>query len=190
MKILSCYTKAGVTMTCINYQQKGHNKKGCKNTNVVLPPKPTCKKGKSRKTLVVGSSLRDEDIDTLVVDEPVVEEQASDFNVESSSQFDVGGSSQFVVGGSSDVRGSKKNDVGGSGYFDDGGSSDVRGCGQFGVRREQEPQAAEQEPHAGRARRILNFIIPRLRSERILKKQLAKKVHEIGSTSLNSLNLE
>ncbi|GJX59902.1 hypothetical protein Tco_0291292 [Tanacetum coccineum] len=55
---------------------------------------------------------------------------------------------------------------------------------------EQEPQAAEQEPHRARPRGILNFIRPRPRSERILKKQLGKKVHGIGSTSSNALNLE
>ncbi|GJX17294.1 hypothetical protein Tco_0218126 [Tanacetum coccineum] len=55
---------------------------------------------------------------------------------------------------------------------------------------EQEPQATEQEPHRARPRGILNFIRQRPRSERILKKQLAKKVHGIGSTSSNALNLE
>ncbi|GJR80244.1 hypothetical protein Tco_0151029 [Tanacetum coccineum] len=55
---------------------------------------------------------------------------------------------------------------------------------------EQEPQAVKQELHAGRPRRILNFIRPRPRIERILKKQLAKKVHGIGSISSNALNLE
>nr|GEV64389.1 hypothetical protein [Tanacetum cinerariifolium] len=40
---------------------------------------------------------------------------------------------------------------------------------------EQEPQAVEQEPQIARPRGILNFIKPRHRSERILKKQLANK---------------
>nr|GEU49937.1 hypothetical protein [Tanacetum cinerariifolium] len=71
----------------------------------------------------MGSSLIDEDINTPVVDEQVVEEQASD--------FDVGGSGQFHVRGSSDVRGYdvrgyKNIDVGGSGQFDDEGYSDVK----------------------------------------------------------------
>nr|GEU78943.1 pentatricopeptide repeat-containing protein [Tanacetum cinerariifolium] len=44
---------------------------------------------------------------------------------------------------------------------------------------EQELQAAEQEPHRARPSGIVNFIKPRPRSERILKKQQAKKVHGI-----------
>nr|GEU76227.1 hypothetical protein [Tanacetum cinerariifolium] len=44
---------------------------------------------------------------------------------------------------------------------------------------EQELQAAEKETHRARPRGIVNFIRPRPRSERILKKQLAKKVHGI-----------
>nr|GEY75436.1 integrase, catalytic region, zinc finger, CCHC-type, peptidase aspartic, catalytic [Tanacetum cinerariifolium] len=52
---------------------------------------------------------------------------------------------------------------------------------------EQEPQAAEQEPHRARPIGILNLIIPRPRSERILKKQLAKKGKEHGEMLLNSI---
>ncbi|GJW23965.1 pentatricopeptide repeat-containing protein [Tanacetum coccineum] len=237
-------SKAGVTMTCTNCHQKGHNKKGCKNPTVVLPPKPPTKKVRPRKTPVVGSSLIDEEIETPAVDEQVgVEEQAS--------QYDVGGSSQFDVGGEEQA---SQYDVEGSSKFDDLGEEQVRvkrgDSTQFGVQRgrrvkttvkreesdpienskmaqetnqnaandsfaatqethqfsatafastqnsqnhqvsEQEPQAAEQEPHRARPRGILNFIRPRPRSERILKKQLAKKVHGIGSTSSNALNLE
>ncbi|GJX17295.1 hypothetical protein Tco_0218127 [Tanacetum coccineum] len=98
-------SKAGVTMTCTNCHKKGHNKKGCKNPTVVLPPKPPAKKGRPRKTPLVGSSLTDKEIETPDVDEQVgVEEQES--------QYDVGGSSHFDVGGENKAR--NNNDVGGS----------------------------------------------------------------------------
>ncbi|GJW58654.1 hypothetical protein Tco_0105385 [Tanacetum coccineum] len=119
-------SKAGVTMTCINCHKKGHNKKGCKNATVVLPPKPPCKKGRPRKTSVVGSSLIDEDIDTHVVEEQVVQEQVVE---EQASDFDVEGSTE------NDVSGSRESDVGGSRQSNVGGFSDVRGCNQFGLRR-------------------------------------------------------
>nr|GEZ46933.1 pentatricopeptide repeat-containing protein [Tanacetum cinerariifolium] len=236
----------------------------------------TFKKGRSRKTPLVGSSLIDKEIETPYVDEQVrVEEQASQYDVGGSSQFDVGGSSQFDVGGeeqvtqfdmggSSDVRGTKKNFIGGSAQFGVRRGRRVkttvkrRGAGYrrgsvpsrrfsnlgrwFGLGEndyesdpiensemaqetnqnaandsfattqethhfsasafsstqnsqnhqvsEQEPRAAEQEPHRAIPRGILNFTKPRPRSERILKKKLAKKVHGIGSTSSNALNLE
>nr|GEX56055.1 pentatricopeptide repeat-containing protein [Tanacetum cinerariifolium] len=212
-------SKAGVTMTYTNCHKKGHNKKGCKNASVVLPPKPPVKKGRPRKTPLVGSSLIDEEIETPDVDEQVgVEEQASQYDVGmgGSSQFDVGGSSQFDVGGekqvtqfdmggSSDVSGTKKNVVGGSAQFGVQRANDSFSAYAFSLTQysqnhqvskqepqatKQEPQAAEQEPHRSRPRGILNFIRPRPRSERILKKQLAKKVHGIGLTSSNALNLE
>ena len=41
--------RVGVTMTCSNCGQKGHNKKGCKNETVVKPPKPLGKKGRQKK---------------------------------------------------------------------------------------------------------------------------------------------
>ncbi|GKF64372.1 hypothetical protein Tco_0187820, partial [Tanacetum coccineum] len=113
-------------MTCINCHKKGHNKKGCKNATVVLPPKPPCKKGRPRKTSVVGSSLIDEDIDTHVVEEQVVQEQVVE---EQASDFDVEGSIE------NDVSGSRESDVGGSRQSNVGGFSDVRGCNQFGLRR-------------------------------------------------------
>nr|GEU78298.1 pentatricopeptide repeat-containing protein [Tanacetum cinerariifolium] len=134
------------------------------------------------------------------------------FDVGGSSQFDVGGEEQVTQfdmggGGSSDVRGTKKNVVGGFAQFDVRRGRRVKTTvkrGGAGYRRsqnhqvleqepqatEQEPQAAKQEPHRSRPKGILNFIRPRPKSERILKKQLAKKVHGIGSTSSNALNLE
>ncbi|GJU87653.1 pentatricopeptide repeat-containing protein [Tanacetum coccineum] len=84
------------------------------------------KQGRPRKTLEVGSSLIDKDIDTPVAKEQFVQEQVVK---EQASDFDVGGSTE------NDVRGSIKNDVGGSSEFDVRGSSDVKGCNQFGLRR-------------------------------------------------------
>ncbi|GJS78118.1 pentatricopeptide repeat-containing protein [Tanacetum coccineum] len=57
----------GITMTCQNCFQKGHNKKGCKNPIDVLPPKLPTMKGRPRKAQVSDSSLLDEDL----VDAPV-----------------------------------------------------------------------------------------------------------------------
>ena len=54
-------SRTGVTMTCSNCQQKGHNKKGCQNPTVIVPPKPPSKKGRPRKTPTVEPSLIDED---------------------------------------------------------------------------------------------------------------------------------
>ncbi|GJS71589.1 hypothetical protein Tco_0704430 [Tanacetum coccineum] len=228
-------SKAGVTMTCTNCHQKGHNKKGCKNPTVVLPPKPPAKKGRPRKTPLVGSSLIDEEIETPDVDEQVGVKR--------------GGSAQFGVqrgrrvkttvkrGGAGYRRGSVPSrrfsnlgrwfGLGENDYESDpiensemaqetnqNAANDsfaaTQETHQFSATAfastqnsqnhqvseqepqaaEQEPQAAEQEPHRARPRGILNFIRPRPRSERILKKQLAKKVHGIGSTSSNALNLE
>ncbi|GJZ58930.1 hypothetical protein Tco_0614746 [Tanacetum coccineum] len=54
-------SRSGITMTCQNCFQKGHNKNGCKNPTVVLLPKPPTKKGRPRKQVGV-SSLLDEDL--------------------------------------------------------------------------------------------------------------------------------
>ncbi|GKB96059.1 hypothetical protein Tco_0982196 [Tanacetum coccineum] len=231
--------KAGVTMTCTNCHQKGHNKKGCKNPTVVLPPKPPAKKGRPKKTPLVGSSLIDEEIET-----PDVDEQVGQFDVRGEEQVRVkrGGSAQFGVQRGRRVKTTVKR--GGAGYrrgsvpsrrFSNLGrwfglgekaaESDpiensemaqetnqnaandsfaaTQETHQFSATAfastqnsqnhqvsEQEPQAAKQEPQRCSSKGILNFIRPRPRSERILKKQLAKKVHGIGSTSSNALNLE
>ena len=60
------------SMKCSNCQQSGHNKKGCKNPTVVLPPRPTKKRGRPTKKLNDGPSLVDEDIANFV-DVPHVE---------------------------------------------------------------------------------------------------------------------
>ncbi|GJW39230.1 pentatricopeptide repeat-containing protein [Tanacetum coccineum] len=222
-------SKAGVTMTCTNCHQKGHNKKGCKNPTVVLPPKPPTKKGRPRKTPVVGSSLIDEEIETPAVDEQVgVEEQASQYDVGGSSQFDVRGeeqASQYDVGGSRYKRGSvpsrrfsnlgrwfglgekaaesdpiensemaqetnqnaandsfaatqETHQFSATAFASTQNSQNHQVSEQEPQAAEQEPQAAEQEPQRARPRGILNFIRPRPRSERILKKQLGKKCGE------------
>ncbi|GJU29551.1 pentatricopeptide repeat-containing protein [Tanacetum coccineum] len=78
----------------------------CSDMSRVLLPK----KGRPRKTPLVGSSLINEEIETLDVDEQVgVEEQASQYDVRGSSHFDVEGEEQasqydFDVGGEEQVR--------------------------------------------------------------------------------------
>ncbi|GJV91429.1 pentatricopeptide repeat-containing protein [Tanacetum coccineum] len=63
----------------------------CSDMSRVLLPK----KGRPRKTPLVGSSLINEEIETLDVDEQVgVEEQASQYDVRGSSHFDVEGEEQ------------------------------------------------------------------------------------------------
>nr|GEY62490.1 hypothetical protein [Tanacetum cinerariifolium] len=51
----------------------GHNKSGCKNPTIVLPPKPPTKKGRPRETQVGVSSLLDEDLVDAPVDSAPVE---------------------------------------------------------------------------------------------------------------------
>ncbi|GKC61241.1 hypothetical protein Tco_1088839 [Tanacetum coccineum] len=160
----------------------GYNKKGCKIETVVLPPKPPCKKGRPRKTPVVGSSLIDEDIDTPV--------------------NDVRGSGYFDDGGSSDVRGCGQFGVRKGRWFglgeNDNESDPIENSE---VPQETNQNAANDSIIATQETRHFSdtafassqtakTIKPRPRSERILKKQLAKKVHGIGSTSSNALNLE
>nr|GEV10169.1 pentatricopeptide repeat-containing protein [Tanacetum cinerariifolium] len=55
-------SRSGITMTCLNCFQKGHNKNGCKNPTIALPPKLPTKKGSLRKAQVSDSSLLDEDL--------------------------------------------------------------------------------------------------------------------------------
>ncbi|GJT45857.1 pentatricopeptide repeat-containing protein [Tanacetum coccineum] len=55
------------TCSCRLWQLSGHNKNGCKNPTVVLPPKPPTKKGRPRKQVGV-SSLLDEDLVYAPVD--------------------------------------------------------------------------------------------------------------------------
>ncbi|GJZ77690.1 hypothetical protein Tco_0642362 [Tanacetum coccineum] len=104
-------SRTGITMTCSNCFQKGHNRNGCKNPTVVKPPKPPCKKGRPRKEQVGVSSLFDEPqnapvVDEQVVDErqnaPVVDEQVVD-EPQNARVIDEH-SSQFEVSGSSDGR--------------------------------------------------------------------------------------
>ncbi|GKB31720.1 hypothetical protein Tco_0871121 [Tanacetum coccineum] len=47
-------------MACSNCFQKGHNKSGCKNQTVLLPPKPLAKKGKPRKNPIPYESVDDQ----------------------------------------------------------------------------------------------------------------------------------
>ncbi|GKF96365.1 hypothetical protein Tco_0289100 [Tanacetum coccineum] len=75
-------------MTCPNCFQKGHNKSGCKNQTVLLPPKPFAKKGRPRKNPIPSESI-DDQTEPLVppsVPIPLVKEHLG------SSQYDVGGS--------------------------------------------------------------------------------------------------
>ncbi|GKE00246.1 hypothetical protein Tco_1388229 [Tanacetum coccineum] len=206
-------SKAGVTMTCINCHQKGHNEKGCKNATIVLPPKPPVKKGRPRKTPLVGGSTqfgvqRGRRVKTTVkrggasykrgfvpsrrfsnlgrwfglgenhYESDPIENSEIAQETNQNAANDSFTASQETHQFSATVFASTQN------------IQNHQVLEQEPQVAEQEPQAAEQEPHRARPRRILNFIRPRPRSERILKKQLGKKVHGIGSTSLNALNLE
>ncbi|GJY93776.1 pentatricopeptide repeat-containing protein [Tanacetum coccineum] len=67
---------------------RGHNKSGCKNQTVLLPPKPPAKKGRPRKNPIPSESV-DDQTEPLVppsVPIPPVEEHLG------SSQYEVGGS--------------------------------------------------------------------------------------------------
>ncbi|GJY17608.1 hypothetical protein Tco_0389099 [Tanacetum coccineum] len=80
--------------------------------------------------------------------------------------------------------------------------SDVGGSSKFGLRRatqnnqtqvnpSADQQVAEQELQvAARPRGMFNFIRPRPKTKRILKKQLGKKVTGIGSSTLDALDLD
>ncbi|GJX68162.1 pentatricopeptide repeat-containing protein [Tanacetum coccineum] len=176
----------------------------CSDMSRVLPPKPRTMPEQASQYDVGGSSHFDVG----------GEEQASQYDVGGSSQFDVegeeqvsvkrGGSAQFGVQRGRRVKTTIKR--GGAGYRR-GSVPSRRFCNlethQFSATAfastqnsqnhqvsEQEPQAIEQETHRARPRGILNFIRPSPKSKRILNKQLAKKVHGIGSTSSNALNLE
>lgn len=280
-------SKAGVAMTCSNCQQKGHNKKACKNPTVIVPPKPPAKKGRPRKTTSAGPSLLDEedlaDIPPFVApqdrqfDEPLVEEQVEEQDFVDAPQATQFGSEQFGdgLGSSSAQFGSdqpnhgvdsssaqfgdtasaahfgseqpshgvvgltQKKRVkitkrrGGTGYnkskvpaarfsrlgrwfglgerdLESGPTDTDHNAGQTNEDAGQvnpnagqtnedadvvnEPVAGQVNPNADavnpRGRRILNFIKPRGRSERILKQKLAKNVPGIGSSSSNAMDLE
>ena len=74
--------RGGGTMTCSNCYQKGHNKKGCQNPTVHLPPEEPKKKGRPTKKRVEEPTIVDEDLEGVgmsrmstdhVVDERPVE---------------------------------------------------------------------------------------------------------------------
>ncbi|GKC61320.1 hypothetical protein Tco_1088918 [Tanacetum coccineum] len=202
-------SKAGVTLTCTNCHQKGHNKKGCKNPTVVLPPKPPAKKGRPRKTPLVGSSLIDEEIETPAFDvggEEQVRVKRAQFGVHRGRRV----KTTIKRGGAGYRRGYVPSrrfsnlgrwfGLGENDYESDpiensemaqetnqNAANDsfaaTQETHQFSATTfastqnsqnhqvsKQEPQTAEQEPHIARPRGILNFIRPRSRSERILKK--------------------
>ncbi|GKE96774.1 hypothetical protein Tco_1581629 [Tanacetum coccineum] len=73
---------------------QGHNKNGCKNPTIVLPPKPPTKKGRHKKAQVGVSSLVEEDlVDARVDSAPIVDDDyvEAPFLHEQTSQFEVGG---------------------------------------------------------------------------------------------------
>ncbi|GKD79971.1 pentatricopeptide repeat-containing protein [Tanacetum coccineum] len=150
-------SRSGITMTCQNCFQKGHNKNGCKNPTVVLPPKPPIKKGRPRKAQVGVISLVEEDlVDARVDITPIVDDDyvEAPFLHEQTSQFEVGGLLMVEV----------------KGIMESNHNAETRAT--------QSSQASDIVPHVVvldiTARPMINFVIPRPRSERIIKKKLAK----------------
>ncbi|GJZ80451.1 hypothetical protein Tco_0645445 [Tanacetum coccineum] len=85
-------SRSGVQMTCSNCFQKGHNKSGCKNQTVLLPPKPLAKKGRPRKNPIPSEFINDQTKPLVppCVPIPPVKEHLD------SSQYEVCGSTSTV----------------------------------------------------------------------------------------------
>ena len=193
-------SRSGITMTCKNCFQKGHNKKGCKNPTVVLPPKPPTKKGRPRKAQVGVSSLVDEDLDFAPVDSapvettPIVDDDyvEAPFVHEQTSQFEVGGSSN---GRSKRVKTTlRRGRIGNKGRLPPTTQHHVNtqqsqnNAPNADTASGQSNQAPDIASHVAvpniPPRPRMNFVKPRQRSERIFKRKLAKN---IGSSNSNGL---
>ncbi|GJV02778.1 pentatricopeptide repeat-containing protein [Tanacetum coccineum] len=140
-------SRSGITMTCSNCFQKGHNKTSCQNETVVLPPKPPCKKGRPRKIqLGVEEQVVDEPHDA-----PVVEGEHS--SPLESDPVEDSGNAMFEATQNSHI------------------ATNIAFAGTQGSQTTNQ-HVADQEPVANQ----LQQAAPRQRSERILKRKLAKKV--------------
>ncbi|GJW97050.1 pentatricopeptide repeat-containing protein, partial [Tanacetum coccineum] len=140
-------SRSGITMTCSNCFQKGHNKTSCQNETVVLPPKPPCKKGRPRKIqLGVEEQVVDEPHDA-----PVVEGEHS--SPLESDPVEDSGNAMFEATQNSHI------------------ATNIAFAGTQGSQTTNQ-HVADQEPVANQ----LQQAAPRQRSKRILKRKLAKKV--------------
>ncbi|GJW02308.1 pentatricopeptide repeat-containing protein [Tanacetum coccineum] len=216
---------------------KGHNNSSCKNQTVLLPPKPTAKKGRPRK-IPIPSEYVDDQTEPLVppsVPIPPVEEHIG------SSQFELGGSSSTVNASKTKKMVTFKENVANRGLSISG-----RGRGRgprlgslgawFGIHRNesdsientqeetmhdseiQESQTVQTVPTQSsqtaasdgiavdnqvvpvnepvprelvpRARRNFVILRQRGRSERILKRKLAKDYSGTGSSKTNPYSLD
>lgn len=205
------FSRPGITMTCQNCFQKGHNKNVCKNPTIVLPPEPPPKKGRPKKAQVGVSSLVDEDlVDAGVDSAPIVDDDyvEAPFLHEQTSQFEVRGWGVVTV----EVKGLRlrlgERELGIEGdlhYFSalvdwvHGLMLDKVLWSVIAMQKLQPLKAAKHQTLYHNtccrfrllditAKPRINFVSPRARSERIIKKKLSKNHFGTGSSNSNAFD--